>query len=318
VLNLVQGQDEGVRFLRLVVEGKFVSPLLLVGPSGTGKRFAVLQGVREMFCQGTKDDSCSCESCYQLGKDIHADLRVLQAGDSDIGVDEIRKVTDISGELPYAAPYRVFVIDGADRMTLSAANALLKTLESPPASVRFFLLAESYGRVIPTIRSRCGLVSFRPLPEAYILAEIQRFETDDAKALVYSRLGEGSVGRAVQFWGSGRLSLRDKVLSILRSARNKDLPGVFLSLGELEKDLPLALNLIDLLLHDVTVLEYDASRVVNTDLVGALKELKTGVPLDAWDRLRCSLRDALTKYQRVKINLPFHVKSIFAEHFFAG
>jgi DNA polymerase-3 subunit delta' len=318
VLNLVQGQDEGVRFLRLVVEGKFVSPLLLVGPSGTGKRFAVLQSVREMFCQGTKEDSCTCVSCYQLEKGIHADLTVLQAGDSDIGVGEIRELTDLSGQFPYSAPVRVFIVDGADRMTLSAANALLKTLESPPSSVRFFLLAESYGRVIPTIRSRCGLVSFRPLPEAYVLAEIQRFETDPAKALVYSRLGEGSVGRAVQLWGSGRLSLRDKVFSILRSAKGRDLPGVFMSLGELEKDLPLALSFIDLLLHDVIVLEYNPSKVVNTDLVESVKELKVGVPLASWERLRCSLRDALSKYQRVKINLPFHVKSAFAEHFFAG
>jgi DNA polymerase-3 subunit delta' len=318
VLNLVQGQSDGVRILQRVVEGKFISPLLLVGPSGVGKRFAVMQSVREMFCRGGKNDLCLCGDCYQLKEGIHSDLKVIQAGVSDIGVGDIREVIDLAGQYPYSAPYRVFVIDGVDRMTTPAANALLKTLESPLSKVRFFLLAESYGRVIPTIRSRCGRVSFRSLPEAYILAEIERFETDPAKALVYSRLGDGSVGRAVQLWGSGRLSLRDRVFSILCSAKDRDLPGVFLALASLEKDLPLALVFTDLLLHDVILLGHDTSRVVNTDLVEAIKELRVGVPTATWDRLRCSLRDALNTYQKVKINLLFHVKSIFAETFFAG
>ena len=129
MLDEVQGQEDGVRHLRRVVAGQLVSPLLLVGEEGTGRRFATLQAIREMFCTGTRRPDCSCPDCIQVTAGAHPDLMIVEATDKDIGIDSIRDALERAGSFPAVAPVRVFLIDGADRMTVPAANALLKTLE---------------------------------------------------------------------------------------------------------------------------------------------------------------------------------------------
>lgn len=214
MLSNVQGQDEGVRFLRRVVDGALSDPLLLVGTEGVGRRYSVHEAAKEAFCGGEEDD---CFHCVQIDRGAHPDFVEIRPQDGkEIGVDAIRSVVNQAYSFPVTAKLRFFLIDGVDRMTPAAANALLKTLEEPPRMGRFFLLAEESSRVLATIRSRCGLVRYRPLAEDFVVASLARFEKDGTKALVYARLAEGSLGRAVQLRGSGRLTLRDQVLSILQ------------------------------------------------------------------------------------------------------
>lgn len=239
----------------------------------------------------------------------------LSAGEKDIGVDAIRDLTEAASSYPSMARYRVFLVDGADRMTMPAANAFLKTLEEPPSTTRFFLLAESPGAVIPTLRSRCGLVSFRPLPEAYVLSKVQQFEPDPTKALVYTRMGEGSVGRSIQYWGSGRLALRDKALALLRLSQERDVAGLFSLVESAEKELPLLLRFTDHLLHDLLMVLVAPDRLINLDLREAVGTLRQGTDDATWQAIRTRLREARLTFQRVKINLPFHVRSLLVEAF---
>src|SRR5690606_13632128 len=138
---------------------------------------------------------------------------------------------------PAQAPYKYLVIDGADRMTSAAANALLKTLEEAPSEVRFFLLAEDETKVLPTIRSRCALVRFQPLSEEFILHTLQQHTDDSTKALVYCRLAEGSVGRAVKFLGSGRLMLRDQMLTLFKIGSTGNIQQLFSAIDSVDEDL---------------------------------------------------------------------------------
>lgn len=315
MLNAVLEQPQAVRFLDRVREGALTTPLLLAGPEGTGRKFAVRNLTLEMFCTGDKTEGCSCYDCFQLKQGAHPDFVELAAGEKDIGVDVARGIIDQAFTSPSLAPCRVFLIDGADRMTTAAANALLKTLEEPPRTARFFLLAESPAQVIPTIRSRCGLVSFHPLPEPYVLSKLLQFEPDSTKALVYTRMGEGSLGRAVQLWGSGRLTLRDKALSLLRFSLAKDVAGVFSLVDSVEKDLPLMLRFVDHLLHDILMLDVSPDKLINLDAVEAVRALKVGATSSVWQGVRTELRDARLTYQRVKINIAFHVKAILLQTF---
>jgi len=317
MLNAVLEQPQAVQFLGRVRDGFFTSPLLLVGPEGTGRKFAVRNLAQEMFCTGTKVEGCACFDCHQIRQGVHPDYLELAAGEKDIGVDAIREILDAAMSTPSMAPCRIFLIDGADRMTAAASNALLKTLEEPPRSTRFFLLAESPSQVIPTIRSRCGLVSFHPLPEPYVLSKLQQFETDATKALVYVRMSEGSLGRAVQLWGSGRLTLRDKALNLLRLSKERDVAGIFSLVDSVEKDLPLLLRFTDHLLHDLFMLNVAADKLINLDVIDALQALRVGVSDSVWQAVRKELREARQAYQRVKINLAFHVKAILLQTFSA-
>ena len=206
----VRHQTEAVRYLRRFVDGALTSPVLLVGASGVGRRFSVQQAVSEAFCMGERAPKCDCYSCLTIIQGTHPDFVTLTADSKDIGVDAVRDLTAKARDYPSVASMRCFLIDGADRFTVPAANALLKTLEEPPAKSRFFLISETSEQVLPTIRSRCGQLRYNRLPEAFVLSVLLQYEHDDAKALVYSRMGEGSAGNAIQYWGAGRLSLRER------------------------------------------------------------------------------------------------------------
>lgn len=307
VLSDVVGQDEAISYLRRVVSGNVVSPLLLVGDEGVGRRLSVMEAIREILVADRGEKS---PEVVQLQRGVHPDIEVVTApSEKEIGVEPIRELIDHAHHYPSAAPNRFFVIDGADRLTPAAANALLKTLEEPPAASRFFLLAESNDRVLRTIRSRCGRVPYRRLPETFVLSKVSVVEKDADKALVYTRMGEGSVGRAIRYWGASRLSLRDHVFNMLKLGLDGDLSSAFAVFDEVTNDLPLGLKFFRFLLHDVLVLPVDSSRLINLDLREELTAMRARASDNTWNRLSAEFRLVEERYESSYINLIFHAKT---------
>lgn len=310
MLDDIIGQEEAVKYLRRFVVGFIDKPLLLVGDEGTGRRSSILKVVLEMVV--AKRGATSPEA-VQVRNGTHPDVVTISAPEGkEIGVEPIREMLDRSVMHPISAPHRFFIIDGVDQMTLAAANAILKKIEEPPALSRFFLLAESYDRVIPTIRSRCGRVNFRRLPESFIFQRLSEFEPDSNKALVYARLGEGSVGRAIKYWGANRLTLRDRALTMLESSAMGDVSSTFSVIDELSKDLNLTLKFLIFLVHDVLVGGVDQSRVVNQDLEEELSSMRSRVKASTWSKLWESLRTVNDRNESAYVNLGFQLKSAFA------
>jgi len=255
----------------------------------------------------------------QVDHGVHPDVVLVTApSDKEIGVDAIRDVVTKSMSFPASATHRFFIVDGADRMTIPAANAILKTLEEPPAASLFFMLAESYDRVLPTIRSRCGRVACRKLSESFIIERLSKFESDHDKALVYARMGEGSVGRASRYWGSNRISLRDSVLGLLNSSSTGDLSSAFSALDELAKELPLALRFLCFLVHDVLVVRVDPQRAINQDVLDDVTTMRNRVTEHTWIQLWSNLKTVVTRYESSYVNLSFQIKSALAESFCGG
>ena len=316
MLAEVQHQTRGTRLLRKFVDGALESPLLLLGPEGIGRRFSVEQAAQELFCEGTKQAGCPCSSCYMISRGNHPDVITLApVGEKVIGINDVREILSEARSYPAAASLRCFILDGADRLSIAAANALLKTLEDPPARSRFFLLAEDRDRVLPTIRSRCGVVRYGLLPEAFVVSVVSVHATDDAKALVYARMGEGSVGRAIRYLGGGKLALRDQCLQVLHYAVERDLPAFFSAVDAMDSDLPLTLKLLSQLLHDVLIVRLDPMRAVHTDRLEDLQGLGQEAGLEVWATLAGKVQ-VLHNLRRVtSINLPFHLKTALVETF---
>jgi DNA polymerase-3 subunit delta' len=318
VLADVQGQEEGVFFLRQVAERRYTSPLLLIGDEGVGRRYAVQQLARELFCTGTRVRGCECFNCTQLDEGTHPDfVTVSPEEDKEILIGQIRELISQTGTFPSIAPLKLFLVDGADRMNSAAANALLKTLEEPPAPARFFLTAEKPSRVIPTIQSRCGRVRFRALPETFVQSTLSALESDSNKALVYARMGEGSVGRAILYWGSGRIGLRDKVFSLIAAGVQGDLPSIFSIVMSIEKELALALRFLEQILHDLLIVRHEPARMINIDLADSIQKMSGKMTRASWSKLTEGTR-TLNGRRSLKINLPFHVQTLFVEAFFGG
>ena len=315
MLSQVQHQAEGVHFLRRVVEGSAVSPLLLLGPEGVGRKFSVLCAAQEMFCTGERTVGCQCAACYQVKRGIHPDLYVMDGTLKDIGIDDVKALIEESHVYPSAADVRCMIIDGADRFTRPAANAFLKTLEEPPKRVRFFLLGEDRSKILPTIRSRCGLVRYGLLPSEFVSSIVQQHSDDEDKALVYARMGEGSVGRAVRYCKYGKLATRDQVLRFMRMSMNKDLLGAFSVIDSLDRELELGLLFMSQLLHDVLIVQLDPMRVINVDVSNDLQEMGNRAPTHVWLSLSRKLGSLQHQYRFTSLNLGFQVKTILAETF---
>jgi DNA polymerase-3 subunit delta' len=306
MLGAVQGQREAVQYLSKVIDRSLSTPLLLVGTEGTGRRFSVVETAVEIFREG---DPEKCSQCYKLKRGIHPDFHVIRPEDNkDIKVSAIRDLIGHTGFHPSQAPLKFLVIDGADRMTSAAANALLKTLEESPKSVRFFLLAEDASLVIPTIRSRCAMVRYQPLPEDFILQSLANHTEDVTKALVCCRLAEGSVGRALKFLGSGRLVLRDQMISLLKIGLTRDLARLFSTVDSIGADLGTGLHFCEHILHDLVMLPCLPSRITNLDVASDLDVLRSNLGVKRIAELRLGLT-TLRHSLHGSITLPFHVKS---------
>ncbi len=307
MLENIREQPEGVLYLRRVVEGDFRVPLLLVGDQGTGRRTSVVEAAKVVVNDDTQG--------YQISQGIHPDFRLVERdGDKDIKVEAIRNLVDEAAVRPSRAAWKMFLIDGVDHMSIAAANALLKVLEEPPDKIRFFLLAEQYEDVLPTIRSRCAMVRYRRLSEEFLLSKIVHTVDDETKALVYCRMAEGSLGRALRYSSSGRLMLRDKMIVLMDFALKKDLSAVFPAVDELADDIGLGLRILDQVVRDLVVLSRAPACLINCDIPERLAALRGQMQDAQLGSLQQGLR-TLRRNSKAAINLAFHLKSTLASSF---
>lgn len=301
MLEKVKGQDEGVYYLRRVVDGQLKLPLLLVGEPGVGRFLSVQEAAKEIF-----DDPSQSK---QIDLGIHPDFCVVRSGGSDIKADAIRDLIHEVNFQPSRAPLKILVVDGVDRMSDAASNALLKTLEESPPRVRFFLLAEDADQVIPTILSRCVLVRYRKLPEDLVLSMMP----DGKDALVYSRIADGSIGRAILYSGTGRLTLRDAMFSLFRLATSKDLPGMFAVIDSLGNDIELGIRFFEQIFRDLLMVPR-AACLYNPDLQTELSKLKPMFKTSQLTALRVELQGLQVSLRR-NVNVAFHFKTALASVF---
>ncbi len=222
-------------FRRAVQRGRLAHGFLLVGPPGIGKRTFARLVAQCLFCtQRTPDqlDACgSCPSCKQVVAGSHPDLLIVERpdGKQELPIDLLIGPPDRRGReglchdlslRPMTASRRVAIIDDAHTMNDASANALLKTLEEPPAGAILFLTAPESASILATIRSRCQPILFSPLaPEdiTELLIE-QDIESDRTQAASIAALCEGSLETAAQLQSPELRAIRVSVYRQLAQA----------------------------------------------------------------------------------------------------
>ncbi len=208
-------------FLAASAGGALHHAWLLAGPQGVGKatfaHAAALRLLAEAMTPGVLPAGLGVPADHRAAQltaaGSHPDLRVLRRlakKDKEdelarsITVDQIRSLGPFLGTMPSLSSRRVIVIDAADDLERpGASNALLKSLEEPPAGTVFLLVSHAPGRLLPTIRSRCRLLRFEPLDDADMAAVLANAlpdaDADERAGLV--RIGQGAPGRAVGYAG---------------------------------------------------------------------------------------------------------------------
>ena len=168
---------------------------LFTGPPGSGRSNAAIAFAAALVC---KDGGCSkCVDCMSTITGSHADVELIKTEGLSIKIDEIRDLISRSSWAPSVAAWRVVVIEDADRLTDSAANALLKVVEEPGLRTVWLLCAPTITDVLPTIRSRCRHLSLRmPSTKAITKLLIERDSIDPSTAEFVAKASGGHIGRA--------------------------------------------------------------------------------------------------------------------------
>lgn len=189
-------------FKNAITMDKVSHAYILNGPDLSGKRMLAEAFAMTLQCEKKGTEPCmECHSCKQAIGRNQPDIIYLQhEKPNTISVDDIR--TQINNDIvvkPYSSPYKIYIIDEAEKMNVQAQNALLKTIEEPPKYAIILLLTTNAETFLPTILSRCIRLDLKVVSDEKIKAYLmQKYEIPDYKADVCVAFAQGNVGKAVK------------------------------------------------------------------------------------------------------------------------
>ena len=207
--SAILGHDGAKAHLQAALADRQMSHAYLIeGTHRVGKTTLANAFIKTLLCQepitrsGDHRDCCNqCQSCRSFDHDNHPDVKRIRALEdkNTISVKQIRDelVKDISIR-PYGSQYKIYVIEEAERLTIEAQNAMLKTLEEPPAYGLIIMLTESAASFLPTILSRCVKISLQPLDTKVVRAELSRRGVENGRAAIAAAFAQGSIGQALK------------------------------------------------------------------------------------------------------------------------
>ncbi len=237
----IWGQNSAIQILRqALVHDRLAHAYLLAGPDGVGKRLTALTLAKAMNCLSPPEpgEACeTCSSCSKINSANHADVVQIEPDGDFIKIDQVRELHRQLRFRPLEGGRRVCILDSADRLNEAAANALLKTLEEPPAETHLFLVTARPHRLLPTILSRCQWVKFKPLSRSH-LARILRSVSSlsEEQALFYASLSGGSASQALFL--ADRLDFQKRLawLQAFGGLFQKSPPEIFEICGQMAKE----------------------------------------------------------------------------------
>lgn len=200
----VVGQKHIIQTLKnAIVQNRIAHAYLFCGPRGTGKTSIAKIFAKTLNCTNSQDAPCGvCENCKMAANGSHPDIIEIDAA-SNNGVDEVRNLIDKVKYAPMQGKYKIYIIDEVHMMTSGAFNALLKTIEEPPAHVIFIFATTEPNKVLPTIISRCQRFDFNKVSmhdikyRLSVVCKNEGIEIDENGLTLIAQLADGGMRDAL-------------------------------------------------------------------------------------------------------------------------
>ncbi|MBQ1850815.1 MAG: DNA polymerase III subunit delta [Lachnospiraceae bacterium] len=282
------GQDQ-IRdhMLNAIKTGKISHAYVINGEQFSGKEFIAKIFAMALQCEerGKEGAEVPCQKCHSCKQALSGNqpdiIKVTHEKPNTISVDDIRM--QISGDVgikPYSSPYKIYIMNEAEKMTQQAQNALLKTLEEPPEYVIIMLLTTNVNAFLQTILSRCIVLNMKPVPDhlvrKYLMNELQ---ITDYKAEVCVAFARGNLGKARQLaFSEGFENMKGEALSILKYVQDMELNEMVTAANQIKEYKLDRSDLIDIMMvwyRDVLLFKAtsDMNHLVFREEGSALREV---------------------------------------------
>ena len=246
-------------FKRAIENHKISHAYILTGEAGMGRKSIANAFAMTLLCEKGGSEPCmSCHSCKQVMSGNHPDLiYVTHEKPGSIGVDDVREqINDTIMIRPYSSYYKIYIVDEAEKMTVQAQNALLKTIEEPPSYAVIILITTNQEAFLPTILSRCVQMKLKPLKDFTIKSYLtQNLHIAEKDADICAAFARGNLGKAIHLASSDEFKeLFQKVMVLVKNVGTMDISMLLDCIREMKEqnfDIGEVLDLMQLWYRDV-------------------------------------------------------------------
>ena len=313
--NEIYGQPQIVEhFKNALSTGKISHAYMINGERSSGKEFIARVFAQALQCEAGGIEPCNeCHSCRQANSGNQPDIiKVMHEKPATIGVEDIRVgINDNILIKPYASKYKIYIINEAEKMTVQAQNALLKTLEEPPEYAVIMLLTSNLEAMLPTILSRCVVLNMKPVPDDLIKSYLMReLQIPDYKADVCTAFAQGNLGKAKALAASEEFdNIKTEAVSLLRYIREMEITDIVSAINKIKDykiDINDYLDILSVWYRDVLLFKAtnDANHLIFKDEIQYIKNVANQ---SAYEGIEVIL-EALEKAKaRLRANVSFEM-----------
>ncbi|MDO5416535.1 MAG: DNA polymerase III subunit delta' [Lachnospiraceae bacterium] len=302
--------------LKKAIESHKIShAYIMTGEAGMGRKSLANAFALSLLCEKGGAEPCmQCHACRQVLSGNHPDLiYVTHEKPGSIGVDDIRsQVNDTVSVRPYSSYYKIYIVDEAEKMTVQAQNALLKTIEEPPSYAVIILLTTNQEAFLPTILSRCVQLKLKPLKNSVVkeyLTEALGVKEQDAD--VYAAFARGNLGKAIHLASSEEFKqMHSEMLKLLKNLKSMDISQLLNCIKKLKEeniDLYECLDFMQFWYRDVLMFKVtkDVNLLIFKDEYTSINEISKNSGYEG-------LEEILSAIEKARVRLDANVNTELA------